>query len=90
MDKALEGVLGAERLGVWFDGRVGRLGVTTARLIHDGSLGLYLLGRFSVTRLSLQNFGGRAAHSLQSRRCIIPFHTPSSELRLAVGEVRSF
>lgn len=86
MDKALEGVLGVERLGLWFDGRTGRLGVTTAPLIHDGSLGLFLLGRSSVTRLSLQMFGGREVHSLHSRRCLFSYY---SEFWAQVGSGRS-
>ena len=86
VDKALERVVGAERLGVWFDERVGPLGVTTARLIHDGSLGLFLLGRTSVTRLSLQIFGGREAHSLQPRRCLFSY---CSEFWAQVGGGRS-
>ena len=69
-EKAIDGELAAERLGVWFDGSVGRLGVTTARLVHDASLGLFLLGQPMVTQLSLQIFGGREVYSLQSRRCL--------------------
>ena len=76
-EKAIEGGLEAERLGVWFDGAVGRLGVTTARLIHDASLGLFLLGQPVVTQLSLQIFGGREVHSLQSRRCLFSHYSIS-------------
>ena len=44
-EKAVEGSLMGERLGVWLDGLSGRLGSTTERLLADASLGLWLVGQ---------------------------------------------
>ena len=68
MKKATEQVLTSERLGAFLDGEVGRLGVTTKRLLENLSLGLWLLGQRRVSRKSLQVFAGKEVHILQFRR----------------------
>ena len=66
--KATEQVLSTERLGGFLDGEVGRVGVTTKRLLENLSLGLWLLGRRRTSRKSLQVFAGKEVHVLQFRR----------------------
>ena len=68
MKKATEQVLTTERLGAFLDGEVGRLGVTTKRLLENLSLGLWVLGQRRVSRKSLQVFAGKEVHILQFRR----------------------
>ena len=66
--KATEQVLSTERLGGFLDGEVGRVGVTTKRLLENLSLGLWLLGKRRTSRKSLQVFAGKEVHVLQFRR----------------------
>lgn len=60
--------MATERLGGFLDGEVGRVGVTTKRLLENLSLGLWLLGRRRCTRKALQVFAGKEVHTLQFRR----------------------
>ena len=62
--------MSTERLGVALDGLEGRLGSTTARLIRDASLGLWLCSQPVVDRLWMHIFGWREVHTLQNRRCL--------------------
>ena len=66
--KVTEQALTTERLGGFLDGDVGRLGVTTKRLLENLSLGIWLLGHRQVTRKMLQVFAGKEVHVLQFRR----------------------
>lgn len=66
--KATEQVLSTERLRCFLHGEVGRVGVTTKRLLENLSLGLWLLGRRRTSRKSLQVFAGKEVHVLQFRR----------------------
>ena len=66
--KATEQVLKTERLGGYLDDEVGRVGVTTKRLLENLSLGLWLLGHRRTTRKALQVFAGKEVHVLQFRR----------------------
>ena len=66
--KVTEQALTTERLGVFLDGDVGRLGVTTKRLLETLSLGIWILGHRQVTRKMLQVFAGKEAYVLQFRR----------------------
>ncbi len=68
LKKATEQALTTERLGAFLDSDVGRLGVTTKRLLENLSLGLWLLGQRQVSRKSLQVFAGKEVHVLQFRR----------------------
>ena len=68
LEKALEEVSQAERLGAYLDGERGRIGVTVKRLLENISLGVFVLGQGQVTRKSLQVLAGKEVHCLQFRR----------------------
>ena len=73
-EKAVEREVQGERLGRFLDGDVGRLGVRSARLLANVSLGLYLIAAVSVPRHSLQIFAGREVHTLEMRRCLFSWY----------------
>ena len=74
LEKALEEVSQAERLGAYLDGERGRIGVTVKRLLENITLGVFVLGQGQVTRKSLQVLAGKEVHCLQFRRPLFSVH----------------